>query len=447
MQSRWGAAQVAALRAARGDSQASFARRVGVKEVTVRRWEAGDHSPTQEHAVDALDRLLTSLTPAQRRLFVEALTPSQRAQFDDLVGGTSILCAHCGAHALNVCEESKDMRRRDALEVLGAAVAAGLSGVLPWDRLAAPTVDAGLVAAYEQGMDALASAYVKGDPRVMLPTVAGYADALAPLLDGIQTHELGPRIATVGVDAHAMAGLLAYRAGDRLLTQRHLALAGHVADVSADPVLRGRAWALIAKNVYSPLPDGRGDARRAVALLGRTRALARHADGHTRAWLGASFAEEAAELGDVRLCEWAVEDAGRALDTATGDASGFFSPQSYYGLTEVYVKGVYGRVAGLAGRVDEAERFVSDEIARARNADQRGLALCHLGTIRIENAEPEGACAALGDAVDVAATRGFFRTQRIQALRLKMPPAWGELPCVIDLDERLHAAASRTTSA
>lgn len=68
-----------------------------------------------------------------------------------------------------------------------------------------------------------------------------------------------------------------------------------------------------------------------MSYLGRAKALARHADGRTRAWLLVAFAEEAAEKGDVELCEWALEDAGRALDTATGDAGGFFSPQGLCG--------------------------------------------------------------------------------------------------------------------
>ncbi len=54
------------------------------------------------------------------------------------------------------------MNRRDLLEVLAASAAVGLTGAVPLGRFAAPKVDAGLVADCEQGIDALADAYLKG---------------------------------------------------------------------------------------------------------------------------------------------------------------------------------------------------------------------------------------------------------------------------------------------
>ncbi len=202
----------------------------------------------------------------------------------------------------------------------------------------------------------------------MLPAVVAYAEGLVPVLDDTPTHELGLRLAAAAVDAHAMAGNLAFQAGDVLLTHRHLAQASQVAEASGDPLLRARAWAMLAKYVYSPLPNGRGSARLAVSYLGKARALARHADGYTRAWLLASLAEQAAEPADVKLCQWAVHAAGRALDTATGHAGGFFSPQGRYGDVAVYLHGVYGRVAGLSGRLSAP---AAPELRRGRAGAER----------------------------------------------------------------------------
>lgn len=99
-------------------------------------------------------------------------------------------------------------------------------------------------------------------------------------------------------------------------------------------------------------------------------------------------------------------------------------------------------MAGLAGRLDEAERAVSDELARAQNGRQRINALCCLGAVRVDCAQPEGACAAIGDAADSARPLGYAPgIWRVGTLRQRMDPAWNDLDCVRELDERLRAGA------
>jgi len=441
---RWLAAQIRALRAALGLSRAAFARKLGVDEKTVARWEDGIQSPTRIHVLEALDRLERNLTPAQRRRFAQELPADQRMPCDEvLLSDPVLVCPHCAADMLK--GNGATMRRRDILELfaelLAGGAAAGL-GTRSRPASASEPVTASLVAAREQIMRGFAAAYIVGDAGDLLPAVAGFADGLAPLLRRVPTYDLGLRLATVLVDAHGMAGSLASHVGHPVLTQRHLAQASHVADASRDPVLRARAWALEVKHLYSPLLDGRGDARAAVAKLGRARALARHADGHTRAWLSISFVEEAADFGDVGLCEATLEAAQRALDTAIGHDGGFFSPQARLGRLALYLARVQGRLASLARRTDEAERFLSDELAGAVDARRRVSTLCALGTVRIEGDDPEGTCAVLDSAIDNALTQGCTgKVARIQAVRLRMPPAWNGLDCVVDLDERLRASA------
>lgn len=227
-----------------------------------------------------------------------------------------------------------------------------------------------------------------------------------------------------------------------MVMRHHLALAAHYADDARDPLLRARVWALQAMYLYSPLHNPQGDGRRALALLGRAGALSRNADGHTRAWLLASLAEEAADLGDVKLAEWALDAAAHALDTATGDAGGFFCPQGHYGPVAAYMQCIRARVAGAAGRLDEAERLLADQLTQAASDRKRINAQRSLGTVRVDCAEPEGASESLGEAVALVSATGYHgKLASIRAVRRRMDPAWGTLGCVRDLDERLHALA------
>ncbi|MGH8910407.1 MAG: helix-turn-helix domain-containing protein [Egibacteraceae bacterium] len=425
----WTPARIRALRRARGETQAQFAEALGVTPNTVQRWEAGVMPPTQGALLQRLDELL------------EALTPLQRQRFDAVVGGPRLVCPNCAMST--PIGNGDNVNRRDALEALLAILAGGAGlTVPPTPAHTNEPVDAALVADYEQGLALLTSGYLKGNPRVMLSGAVGFASGLAPVLRSAPTHELGLRLAAVAVDAHALAGILADNTGDATATLHHVALACHYADVSGDPLLRARAWATRARHLYSPVRGrAHGSVRQTVSELGRAKALARRADGHTRAWLGAAFAEEAAELGDVQLCQATLEHARRALDTATGHPGGLFSPTGQFGKVEIYLDGVSGLVAGLAGRSDEAERFLSDEIARAQNTIQRVNGLCRMARVRVGADEPEGASATLATAAAAAHVGCPGKVARVRAVRLRMPPEWDTLDCVLDLDERLRTLA------
>jgi len=441
VQSRWTAETATALLAARGDSQAQFARRVGVDVTTVRRWAAGERAPTREYVLTALDGISAGLSPAQSQAFLSGLNATQRAHFADLGSGSSRRCTHCGSCG-SVNGTGDDMHRRTALElILGGGLAAGLAGTLGWDRVTTTSVDAGLVASYEHAMKTLATAYIGGDPRAMLPAAAGFAGNLFPLLDRTVSADLAARLAAVTVDAHAMAGSLAFQAGNRPEARRHVALAAHVADGTGDPILRARAWALVAQHVYSPRAGGSGTARQTIAMLGRTKALARHADAYTRVWVALSLATEAAELGDVKLCLATVEAAERMLEGAAGHGGGFFSPAARYGPLSLWLRGVSGRVAGLAGDLEEAERLLGEELAGAVSPGQRRRVLADLARVRLENDEPEGASKALIEAVDSARETGYgSKVELAHYVRGRMPVEWNSLDCVVELDEQLALA-------
>jgi transcriptional regulator with XRE-family HTH domain len=228
-----------ALRMARGETQAQFAEVMGVSPNTVQRWEAGVMPPTQGVILQRLDQLL------------EELTLVQRQRFDEWVGEPTLVCPHCATNTPR--ENGGDVNRRDALEALFAALAegAGLT-VPPLPAYTDEPVDAALVTDYERGLALLASGYLKGNPRVMLPSAAGFAKGLAPVLRRVPTHEFGLRLAAVAVDAHALAGILAFNAGDPVAALHHVVLSCHYAETSGDPLLRARAYATRAKHLYSP---------------------------------------------------------------------------------------------------------------------------------------------------------------------------------------------------
>ena len=65
-----------------------------------------------------------------------------------------------------------------------------------------------------------------------------------------------------------------------------------------------------------------------------------------------------------------------------------------------------------------------------------------MGAVRVDCAEPEGACAALGAALDSARALGYPPgITRAGALRMRMPSPWDTLACVRGLDEQLRAVA------
>ncbi|MGH8931935.1 MAG: helix-turn-helix domain-containing protein [Egibacteraceae bacterium] len=433
----WRPWHVQALRKVRNETQAELAEALVMTENSVWRWEHGDRRPTRPCSVRALNGLLEALTSDERERYYREVTRLLAPEGGADPGPGASLPTRASTH------ERDGMHRRDNLQAIAAVLAGALAGGFTWDRLAAATtVDAGLVADYEQGIDGLTEVYAKGNPSVMLPAAAGFADGLAPVLGRAPTHELGLRLSAVAVDAHIIAGVLAFDAGSLVLVHRHLAQAYHVAESSMDPLLRARSYTMLAKYIHSPLMGATGSARQAVGALTKAKALARHADGYTRAFLATSFAQEICELGDAGLCEWALEDAGRALDTATGDPRGLFSVRGLYGGGEQYIDGVGGLAAGLAGRSDEAERRLSVQVDQAVGVRQRMAGLCGLGTARVADADPEGACAALVEAADYGRVMGYAgRVARVRAVRAKMPPTWGALRCVVDLDERLRTPA------
>lgn len=65
--------------------------------------------------------------------------------------------------------------------------------------------------------------------------------------------------------------------------------------------------------------------------------------------------------------------------------------------------------------------------------------MCDLAVARAAAGEPEGACQALGDALDRALAAGYTRgIERILGVRGRFHDAWAQLDCVRALDDQLR---------
>jgi hypothetical protein len=90
------------------------------------------------------------------------------------------------------------------------------------------------------------------------------------------------------------------------------------------------------------------------------------------------------------------------------------------------------------GLADEAASVL--EAARMPASPRRTVVtLTEIGAVRALQREPEGACASLMYAREVALDAGFLGgIDRIRGVRAHFPPAWDPLRCVQELDERLR---------
>lgn len=304
-------------------------------------------------------------------------------------------------------------------------------------------VDATLVDAYERTAARLAGKYIAHDPNALAPEAATYADRALALLDRPMAGELRHRLSAVAVSLCAQTGLLALHTATTSQARRYLALARDAAADSQDPTLSAQALGA-SSELHSPLTYGgnRGNPERAVTMLDQAIANMGKADGHTQGWLYLWRADAASDAEDIDTAWANVERAHQALATVAGSGQGLFSPAGLF-------RGLNGR-AGLthsqaltqtvAGRYGEADPAL---VALSQRMTGRGyvIVMCDLAAVRVAAGEPEGACQALGDALDRALAAGYTRgIERILGVRGRFHDTWAQLECVRALDDQLRLA-------
>src|SRR5262249_40889008 len=135
-----------------------------------------------------------------------------------------------------------------------------------------------------------------------------------------------------------------------------------------------------------------------------------------------------------------VDVAGQGLSANDdGSAIGFFARPVYgYGMRE-HCDSVQAFTMALAGQTDEADRTFDRVLDQAANMRRRIATHGHQALARVRAGEPEMACAALSQAVDLAADNYYVMgLERAIGVRAGFATEWSRLRCVRALDERLR---------
>jgi tetratricopeptide (TPR) repeat protein len=428
----WTGQLAGALRRALRMTARDFAEHLGAAVRTVAAWEAADSdivpAPTVQAALDTM--LADAPERAQTRF---ALMSGERAGPGAGWGPTT--------------QEGTPTDRRDATGALLASVASApvdtLAGALGCvaDTPAGP-VDRELVAGHERMFETLSGAYRIADPRTLFPVVSGYAASVLTLLDRPMTSAERRTLTAVAVAAYTEAGLVAFNAGQWPDAYRSVAVAKALAEDLDDPTLHAQTLGATSY-LFSSALRGRqgGDPRRTVALLDQALDIAPQSDGLLRAWLAGWRADQHAASGDADAAAADLEMADRALDSP-GQPRGFVTPMGCAYGTSGHLEGVRGQVDALLGRPDEAERTLRAALQVPGGPRQQVITLVRLAQARVDATDPQGASAALGKAQQLAGQAGYrMGEQRVRGVRSRFDRRWADLPCVVELDERLRQPA------
>jgi transcriptional regulator with XRE-family HTH domain len=422
---RWSGVEARALRQAMRLSVREFAEYIGVDRRTVNKWEARGSSitllPDTQGLLDSALRLADEEVRA--RFGIDVRSEDGRA-------------------------EEADTNRRNAAKLIGLELAVGTQPALDAvDRLGRGRgqghqhVDHNLVEGHREVAQAIAGLYRSADPRSGLPVAMAYADDVLALLDGSMSDPDRAELGGIVAGVHAQIGLWACHLHRTAVAYRYLATACNVAEETRDPVLQARTLGAFSY-LYSTAPRGGhgGDARRAVTLLTKALALANRADGFTVGWLATWRADQYATLGNLSAAQRDVEVADQGLSANDGgSAVGFFARPVYgYGMRE-HCDSVQAFIVALAGRTDEADHAFGLVLSQAANMRRRIATHGHQALARVRAGEPEMACAALNQAVDLAIDNYYVMgLERAVGVRAGFAPEWSRLPCVRALDEQLR---------
>ncbi|MEV0357480.1 hypothetical protein AB0H71_15595 [Nocardia sp. NPDC050697] len=304
---RWTAAEVRALRvSALRDTQEQFARRIGWKVPTVRKWERlTDGRSVRGDRAETLDTVLHGLTPDQLRRFTTALALSAPAS-----------PVHPGMatewHAV-APEEDADVRRRDFGKLAAMTAVSLPAWTQPPVRIGAEEV---------RQLAAAADALQAADQQVGgVPLVDAAVTTLERAFDLLNTSSYddatGRAFMTATGKLAVQTGWLAFDADRHMLARRYYSDALSLASASADPDLTARACLCAALQAITLARAGQGSPSYALALIGRARDLMRgRPPGRIHALIAAREAGVYALLGDTGGFGRATATAWRELDAA-----------------------------------------------------------------------------------------------------------------------------------
>ncbi len=359
------------------------------------------------------------------------------------VGGAPTDLADVLAALVNrlVTEEDATNRRTAATLIATLLAGAGqsttaLAGWLNSTRTPRPT--RGQLAAHVEMGELLAGMYRSTSPQAALPLIAAYADDLLGTYGNADSAE----VANLIVSMHAQVGLWACHADQPALAYRYLATACEIASTQ-DRLLHARALGALSY-LYSSAPRGGlgGNPRRALRLLDEALDISTRADPFTRGWLATWRADQHATLGNRDAAQADIDFATTALDARDdGQTSGFFSLHTYgYGM-QGHLDSVRALTQGITGQTDEADRAFAVVQVHAANGRRRAASYAHqaLAHVKTETPDPDAACAALLQSINLAAAEHYgMGITRAHGVRDGFPRTWANLACVQAFDERLR---------
>lgn len=348
-------------------------------------------------------------------------------------------------------DRETDMERRVLLKALMGAslVPMGALDALERTRGVAARqarTDDGLVWALQSLVAAYGQAYETMEAGALAPSVSMLVDRITERLNDPMSPAHRQALGPIASEAAALAGWLAHVLDHQGAARAYFSLARDTARDAGDETLHALALGSMS-SLHSSTPSG-GHSGSAVATRLLQEANARipvDAPAGARTWLAARLAEELAAMGDAEGYRRHIDRAEQAWSQAGGAEPGwgFFSPQGFFACWEDHrFDGYRGICLVLLGKPREAETHLRQSLLRALGEWRpRAVALTDLTAAYALQGEPEQACEAARGALSAATTAGFpMGVKRLRGAREHLD-RWDTHPEVVDLDERLAAAA------
>jgi hypothetical protein len=338
------------------------------------------------------------------------------------------------------------MERRDLLRRLLVGLATlGVLGEA--DRLAAAAQMLAAVPPTGAGADALAEVqrgiwlrHHLADPEELYRLLSGFGSVLRSAAE--QHGGARPEFVRLYAFHDALAGLVAYTAGDRGIAGVHLTASRHNAQSVHDRRLEALAL-LWGSDLASHVQRGLAGPSPAAVLQALKLAATLSAEGPAalRGYVGFRLAEEFAATGQPGAAQRALEWAREAL--AQPDSEGLFGRPWPIRVSESF----RGNVALLSGMPGMAEAILRPIVAglpadaRTRDGGVSSDGIAAMGDLAAALArqgELDEACQLLGNAWELARDTSMDdRAARLRAIRLRELDGYRAAPAVVRLDERV----------
>jgi tetratricopeptide (TPR) repeat protein len=383
---------------------------------------------------------------AAKRALEAARTVLERASVD--VARREAVTATTGPPGPN---EDIDMERRVLMKALMGASLAPMGALEALERTRGLTarqsrVDDALVWAFRSLLGAYSQGYETMEPGVLAPSVAALVDRVTERLSEPMVPAQRRELGRIAAESAGLAGWLSHSLDQQGRAHAYFSLARDAAVDADDPMLHAMALGCLSQLVSTTPAGGCEGSPAALRLLQEANdRLPDEAPSSARTWLAARLAEECAALGDgdgyLRHMTRA-EDAW-VLARVGDDRRGFFSQQGFFAQWED------GRFDGyraicliLLDEPYQAEDHLAKAVGRTLGQSRsRATLLTDMTAAYALQGEPEQACETARGSIAASTQAGFpMGLQRLRGARRHLD-RWQRHPDVVDLDERLAAAA------